>query len=139
MAEIQELVQAYREGTLNADRLGIIGFCWGGGTAFYAATQIRGFKAVVVFYGRTPQPLDLLREIEAPVLAHYGGDDPGITGGVPATEEAMRRFGKSYTYKIYPGAKHAFHNDAASDRYHPEAAREAWERTLAFLAQHLRA
>ena len=76
-----------------------------------------------------------MAEIQELVEAHRQG-----TGGVPATDEAMRRFGKSYTFKIYPEAGHAFHNDAAPDRYHPEAAKEAWERTLAFLAQqHLKA
>jgi carboxymethylenebutenolidase len=124
---------------VRADRLGLTGFCWGGEMAFYAATQVRGFKALVVFYGSAPQPLDLLREVEGPVLAHYGEKDPRVTGGVPATEEAMRRFGKSYTYKIYPNAQHAFHHDTRADRYHPEAAKEAWERTLAFFAQHLKA
>ena len=122
---------------VRGDRLAITGFCWGGEMAFYLATQIRGLKGAVVFYGRTPKPLDLLREIEAPVLAHYGEEDKGITDGVPETEEAMRRYGKVYTYKIYPKAKHAFHNDTNPDRYNPEAAREAWERTLAFFKQHL--
>ena len=124
---------------VRGDRIGITGFCWGGEMVFYTATQVRGFKAVVVFYGRSPQPVDLLREIEAPVLAHSGEEDREITGGVPATDEAMRRFGKSYTFKIYRKAGHAFHNDTRPDRYHPEAAREAWERTLAFFAQYVKA
>ena len=123
---------------VTADRLGIMGFCMGGSMAFYVSTQIRGFKAINTFYGSTPQPLDLLREIDAPVLAHYGAEDPRVTGRVPETEEAMKRFGKSYTYKIYPKAQHAFHSDDRPDRYHPEAAREAWERTIAFFNQHLK-
>jgi carboxymethylenebutenolidase len=86
---------------------------------------------------RTPKH-ELLQRIEAPILAHYGEEDKGITGAVPETAEAMKRYGKSFTYKVFPRAKHAFHNDTG-DRYHPEAAKEAWERTLVFFAQHLKA
>lgn len=124
---------------VRTDRLGLVGFCWGGEMAFNLATKVRGLKAVTVFYGRSPKPLELVQAIEAPVLAHYGEEDPGITGAVPETEEAMRRYAKSYTYKVYPKAKHAFHNDTSPERYQPEAAKEAWERTVAFFARHLKA
>ena len=120
-----------------ADRLGIVGFCWGGGMTFAAATQIRGLKAVVVYYGSSPAPLDLVKNIEAPVLGHYGGEDARITKGVPATEEAMKKYNKFYTYKIYTGAGHAFNDDTRPDRYHPEAAKDAWNRTLEFFKKNL--
>jgi len=83
--------------------------------------------------------LDLVKNIEAPVLAHYGGEDPGVNKGIPATEEAMKKHNKPFTYKIFPGAKHAFNNDTSPDRYHPEAAKEAWGRTLEFFKKHLKA
>lgn len=121
---------------VNGDRIGLTGFCWGGQQAFNAATQVRGLKALVVYYGRTPNPPELLEKIEAPVMAHYGGEDKGITGGVPATEAAMKKYNKPFTYKIYPGAPHAFNNDA-SDRYHPEAAKEAWAKTVEFFKKNL--
>jgi len=121
---------------VRGDRIGITGFCWGGGRAFYAATQVRSFRAVVVFYGRSPNPLDLVKQIEAPVLAHYGELDKRITDGAPETEAAMKQYGKSYEYKIYSGAGHAFHNDTGR-RYHPEAAKEAWNRTIEFFKKHL--
>lgn len=121
---------------VRGDRIGITGFCWGGGRAFYAATQVRGMRAVVVFYGRSPNPLDLVRQIEGPVLAHYGELDKRITDGVPETEAAMKRYGKSYEYKIYSGAGHGFFSDAGR-RHHPEAAKEAWSRTLEFFKKHL--
>lgn len=122
---------------VQGDRLGLTGFCWGGGRAFDAATRIRGLRALVVYYGESPEPLDLVKNIEAPVLAHYGEKDPRITNGVPATEEAMKKYNKSYTYKIYPGAGHAFFNDGRADRYHAEAAKETWDRTLEFFKKHL--
>ena len=139
VTEDTEAAVAYLKGEsgVRAGRLGVVGFCWGGEMAFHLATQIKGLKAVTVFYGRTPKQ-ELLREIEAPILAHYGEEDKAISGAVPETAEAMKRYGKSFTYKIFPQAKHAFHDDTG-DRYHPEAAREAWERTLAFFAQHLKA
>lgn len=123
---------------VRGDRLGLTGFCWGGGMAFGSATRVRGLRALVVFYGGSPQPLDLVKNIEAAVLAHYAENDPRITNGVPATEEAMKKYNKSYTYKIFPGTQHAFFHDGRPDRYHPEAAKEAWARTLQFLKQHLK-
>ena len=134
-----EAAVAYLRGLkeVRRDRIGITGFCWGGGTAFHAATQVRGLKALVVFYGSAPNPRDLLQHIEALALAHYGELDKRITGGVPETEAAMKKYGKAFEYKIYPGAQHAFHDDTQSS-YHPEAAKEAWNRTIEFFNKHLK-
>jgi len=123
---------------VRGDRIGMTGFCFGGSSAFYAATQVRGFKALVVFYGSTPRPLELLQQIEAPVLAHYGELDDRITGGVPQTEAAMKKYGKSFEYKVYAGAQHAFFRDTTPRSYHPEAAKEAWIRTREFFNKHLK-
>ncbi len=122
---------------VRGDRLGLIGFCWGGEMTFASATEVRGLKAVVVFYGRSPSPLDRVKNIEAPVLAHYGEKDPGVNQDIPGTEEAMKKYKKSYSYKIYPGAQHGFHTDNAAERYHPQAAKEAWGRTLDFFKKNL--
>ena len=121
---------------VRADRRGLIGFCWGGEMTFSSATEVRGLKAVVVFYGRSPKPFERIKNIEAPVLAHYGEKDPGVNQDIPSTEEAMKQYAKSYAYKIYPDAFHGFHTDT-SDRYHPEAAKEAWAKTLDFFRQQL--
>ena len=122
---------------VRGDRLGITGFCWGGGHAYLNATRVRGLRAAVIFYGDTPKPLELLERIEAPVLAHYAERDKRITSAVPETEAAMKKYNKSYEYKIYPGAEHAFFHDQRPDRYHSEAAKEAWSRTLEFFKKHL--
>jgi len=122
---------------VRGDRLGIVGFCWGGGGGFFIATQVRGLKAVVIYYGVSPRPLDLVKNIEAPVLAHYGGEDRRVNEGIPATEEAMKKYNKPLTYKVYPGGQHAFNNDDRPTSYHPEAAKEAWGRTLDFFKKHL--
>src|ERR1051325_9152519 len=105
---------------VRGDRLGLMGFCWGGEMTFSSATEVRGLSAVVVFYGRSPQPLDRVKTIEAPVLAHYGEKDPGVNQDIPGTVEAMKKYHKPYSYKIYPGAQHGFHTDTNPERYHPE-------------------
>lgn len=117
--------------------IGVVGFCWGGGMSFIAATQLAQIRAAVVYYGRSPRSLDALKNLNCPVLAHYGEEDLRINEGIPATEKAMKQFGKSYTYKIYSGAKHAFNNDTRPDRYHPAAAKEAWEKTVEFFRKNL--
>ena len=139
MAEDSEAGFSYLKSLpeVRSDRLGIVGFCWGGGGGFFIATQVRGLKAVVIYYGVSPRPLDLVKNIEAPVLVHYGGEDSRVNAGIPATEEAMKKDNKSYTYKIFPGAKHAFNNDDRPGIYHPEAAKEAWSRTLEFFKKNL--
>jgi len=121
---------------VRADRLGLIGFCWGGEMTFSSATEVRGLKAVVVFYGRSPKPLERIKNIQAPVLAHYGEKDPGVNQDIPSTEEMMKQYAKAFTYKIYSGDFHGFHTDS-SDRYHPEAAKEAWAKTLDFFKKNL--
>jgi carboxymethylenebutenolidase len=124
---------------VRADKQGLIGFCWGGEMTFAAATQIPTLDAAVVFYGRSPNPLDLVKNIRAPVLANYGEKDAGVNKGINDTVAAMKKYKKVYDYKIFPGAQHAFNNDANPSRYHPQAAKEAWARTLDFLNKNLQA
>ena len=100
-------------------------------------TRNKDLAAGVVFYGRNPNDLDDVKNISAPVLANYGEKDERITAGVPALAEAMKKHGKSFDYKIYPGAQHAFNNDTNPQRYNAEAARDAWGRTLEFFKTHL--
>jgi carboxymethylenebutenolidase len=114
------------------DRIGVVGFCWGGGMAFITATQVPALRATVVYYGASPSPLDLVKDIQGPVMAHYGEKDPNINKGIPDTEAAMKKYNKVYDYKIYPGAQHAFNNDSNPERYDAKAAKEAWERTMEF-------
>jgi len=122
---------------VRGDRRGLIGFCWGGEMTFSSATQVRGLRAVVVFYGRSPNPIDLVKQIEAPVLAHYGEKDPGVNQDIPTTVEAMRKYNRPYDHKVYPEAFHGFYNEG-TDRYNPEAATEAWNRTLDLFAKNLK-
>ena len=124
---------------VRADKHGLLGFCWGGEMAFASATQVKSLDAAVVFYGRSPSPLDSVKNIRAPLMAHYGEKDPGVNKGIDETAAAMKKYNKVYDHKIYPGAQHAFNNDSNPDRYHAQAAKEAWGRTVDFLKQHLKA
>ena len=122
---------------VRADKHGLLGFCWGGEVTFASATRLNSLDAAVVFYGRSPSPLDSVKNIRAPLMAHYGEKDPGVNKGIDETTAAMKKYNKVYDYKIYSGAQHAFNNDANADRYHAQAAKEAWGRTLDFLKKHL--
>jgi carboxymethylenebutenolidase len=123
---------------VRSDRLGLMGFCWGGEMTFAAATQIPSLDAVVVYYGRSPDPLDNVKNIRAPVMAHYGEKDAGVNKGISDTAAAMKKYNKAYDYKIYSNAQHAFNNDTNPGRYDAPASREAWDRTLAFFNKNLK-
>ena len=122
---------------VRANKVGVVGFCWGGGNVLLISTRNKDLAAAVVYYGRSPKNLDDVKNISAPVLGHYGEKDAGITSQVPKLEEAMKQHGKSFEYKVYPGAPHAFNNDTNPQRYNAEAAKEAWSRTLEFFKKHL--
>ena len=120
----------------DAARVGMTGFCFGGGVTWRVATQMPELLAAVPFYGPHP-PVEDVPDIRAAVLAIYGELDSRINGGIPAIEQAMAENNKIYEKIIYQGADHAFHNDTAG-RYNPEAARDAWEKTLAWFEQYVR-
>lgn len=119
------------------ERVGMVGFCFGGGVTWRMAVGMPELRAAVPFYGPHP-PVEDVPKIQAAVLAIYGGNDTRINAGIPAIEEALKANQKVYEKVIYDGADHAFHNDT-SPRYHPEAARDAWSRTLAWFGKYLAA
>ncbi len=117
-------------------KLASIGFCWGGARSFKLATEPNDLKAAVVFYGTAPTDEELSK-VHVPVLGIYGSEDARITSKVPDVEKRMKELKKTYEYKIYEGAQHAFFNDTG-DRYNAEAAKDAWTRTLAFLKKNVK-
>jgi carboxymethylenebutenolidase len=119
----------------DAERVGMVGFCFGGGVTWLMAVEMPELKAAVPFYGPPPPEEDLPR-IQAAVLAIYGGLDQRITGTAEHIEAAMRANNKIFEKVIYPNADHAFHNDTGS-RYNPEAARNAWARTLNWFGRYV--
>ena len=118
------------------DKVGMTGFCFGGGVTWQVAVHMPELLAAVPFYGPPPAVEDV-PSINAAVLAIYGELDGRINGSIPAIEAAMAANNKIYEKMIYPGADHAFHNDT-SPRFNPAAAKDAWERTLAWFAQYVR-
>jgi len=122
---------------VRANKIGVIGFCWGGGKTLLFTTRSKDLAAAVIYYGDNPRNLDDVKNITAPVLGQYGGADDRITSGVPNLEEAMKKYGKSFEYKVYSGAPHAFNTDTSPRSYREEAAKEAWGRTLDFFKKHL--
>jgi carboxymethylenebutenolidase len=122
---------------VRANKIGVIGFCWGGGKALMFTTRTKDLAASVIYYGESPRNVDDVKNITAPVLAHYGELDERINSGLPKLEEAMKKYGKSFEYKVYAGAPHGFNSDNNPASYREEAAKEAWSRTLAFFKKHL--
>lgn len=120
----------------DAERVGMTGFCFGGGVTWRVATQMPELLAAVPFYGPHP-PVEDVPNIQAAVLAIYGELDSRINSGIPAIEQTMQENNKIYEKMTYPNADHAFHNDTGS-RYNAEAAKDAWERTLAWFEQYVR-
>jgi carboxymethylenebutenolidase len=120
----------------DADRAGMVGFCFGGGVTWMVATGMPELLAAVPFYGPHP-PIELVPQINAAVLGIYAGNDSRINGGIPAIEEAMMQNSKVYEKMIYPDVDHAFHNDTGT-RYAPEAATDAWARTLDWFERYVR-
>ena len=122
---------------VRANRVGVTGFCWGGGKALMFATRSKDIAASVIYYGENPRDIDDVKNITAPVLGHYGGADERITSGVPQLEAAMKKYGKSFEYKVYADAPHSFNSDNNPRSYREEAATEAWGKTLEFFRKHL--
>lgn len=139
----EQFVQDFRSGWeylknqpyADANRLGMVGFCFGGGVTWLVATKIQELKAAVPFYGPHP-PLEDVPNIQAAVRAIYAGNDQRINQGISAIEEAMLQNNKIFEKIIYPNVEHAFHNDTGP-RYNAEAAHDAWAKALEWFAQYL--
>ncbi|HSD29653.1 MAG TPA: dienelactone hydrolase family protein [Vicinamibacteria bacterium] len=122
------------------DRIGAIGWCMGGGYTLQLATVEPKLAAAVAYYGLPPTDPAKIAATQAPVLGNYGAEDKGPSAEqVRAFEAAMKKAGKAVDIKIYPGAGHAFANvNNPWGGYRKEAAADAWARTTAFLAKHLK-
>lgn len=117
-------------------RLGVVGFCWGGGIAHALATRLPELAAAVPFYGNHPPASEAIK-VKAPLLIHFADQDERINAAWPAYEAALKAAGARFEAQRYPGTQHGFHNDT-TPRYDAGAARLAWSRTLDFLARQLK-
>ncbi len=117
-------------------KVGVVGFCFGGGIANMMAVRVPELAASVPFYGSQPAVTDVPK-IKAPLLLHYASLDARITDGWPAYEAALKENGKQYQGFIYENVNHGFHNDT-TPRYDKSAAELAWKRTIDFFSEHLK-
>jgi carboxymethylenebutenolidase len=141
MRDLKAAVQ-YLQGRADArkDRIGAIGWCMGGRYTLALATEEPTLAAAVAYYGAPPTDAAAIARIKAPVLGNFGGEDKGPSPEqVREFEAAMKKAGKSVDVKIYEGAGHAFANENNPWKgYRADAAKDAWSRTLKFLATHLK-
>jgi carboxymethylenebutenolidase len=117
-------------------KLGVVGFCFGGGVANTLATRMPDLAAAVPFYGAPPPAADIPK-IKAAVLAHHGELDTRLAGTWPDYDKALTAAGVVHDGYIYPKANHGFHNDT-TPRYDEEAAKLAWSRTIAWFNKYLK-
>jgi carboxymethylenebutenolidase len=117
-------------------KVGVVGFCYGGGVANYLATQLPDLAAAAPFYGAQP-PAEDVAKIKAALLIQYAGNDDRVNAGWPAYEAALKAAGVKYEAFIYPGVQHGFNNDT-TPRFDAAAAKLAWSRTIDFFNAHLR-
>jgi carboxymethylenebutenolidase len=153
-SRIISAVAKYAMSRPNADqRYGVIGYCWGGGTAFMHAVNggAPGFGGAVAYYGlpymNGAVPIaDSLAKIKVPVMLFNGGKDARIGAAMPAVDSAMKRLGKTYTSTNYDGATHGFMRsqddpkatrDLAEEAANLAATKDAWPRTMEFLKRNL--
>jgi carboxymethylenebutenolidase len=130
---------AYLKEQVKATRVGTIGWCFGGSISLNTALAVPdGIDATVIYYGHVGGDAEKLAPLKAPVLGLFGAADDGIpVENVRAFEQALKGQGKSVEIHIYDGAAHAFANPSGTN-YKADAAADAWERSLAFLAEHLK-
>ncbi len=129
---------AYLTATLGAPRTGVIGWCFGGGWSLQTALMLPELDAAVMYYGRVVTDQAELKVLAAPLLGLFGADDQGIpVAEVRNMEATLGELGKDVTIHVYEGAGHAFANPSGT-RYQADAAKDAWDKTMAFLALHLK-
>jgi carboxymethylenebutenolidase len=120
-------------------RLGVTGFCFGGGVTNSLAVRMGAdLQAAVPYYGGAPPAADVAK-IKAAVLVQHGGEDKRLVDAYPEYEAAMKAAGVRHEGYIYPGAVHGFNNDATPQRYNKAAAEQAWQRTVAWFNKYVRA
>ena len=121
----------------SSGKIGVVGFCYGGGMAHTLSVRMPDLNAAVPFYGNHPAAVDAVK-VKAPLLIHFAGVDERINSAWPAYEAALKAAGTRYTAHQYAGTQHGFNNDT-TPRFDATEAKLAWERTLAFFNAQLRA
>lgn len=121
---------------VQADKVGSVGFCFGGAMSLKFACHAP-LAACVVFYGGNPDPIDLVEKIPCPMLGLYGAEDQRVNASLSGLVGAMVKYKKDFEMRIYPGAGHAFFNEQHPETYQDAAAKESWDRVLRFYERTL--
>jgi carboxymethylenebutenolidase len=138
VGEIGAAAQWLKEQPRSNGKVAVIGFCLGGALAFATAANVPGLAAVVPFYGVPDLSKLDLGKVTAPILAHFAEkDDWASPDKARQIEKDLKAKGKSMELHVYQGAGHAFMRATDPTKYHEASAKKAWERTLAFLKQHI--
>lgn len=135
MVQDLEHTYDYLKTTYALRKMGVIGFCMGGGLTFQISTK-KPFDASAVFYGANPRPLEGVANIKGAVLGIYAGEDGNINQGLPDLMKAVTGYKTNFEMKLYPGTHHAFFNHTGP-AYNERASKDAWERTLKLFREHL--
>lgn len=135
--DLMSVLSTFREQSyVQRDKLGAIGFCAGGGNVFDLAVNSGLPTANVIFYGQIPNPIELVNNMQGPMLGIFAQLDRGINGRLPMLMTALDAANKRYGIHVYENTNHAFHNDTGA-RYDPAAACDAWSKTITFFNTHL--
>jgi carboxymethylenebutenolidase len=120
-----------------SNKVGVLGFCFGGTYSFNLAVSEPALACAVPFYGHFDHSDEELDEIGCPILAFYGERDTNLIDSLPVLEKRMKKAGKDFTHKIYRGCGHAFFNDTNPLTYNKQAAEDSWQKAIKFLNNHL--
>jgi carboxymethylenebutenolidase len=137
MAKLQACFDYLYDNPETSQKVAVNGYCFGGSYSFSLAAAEPRLAAAVPFYGHPPENTDELANINCPILAFYGEQDHGLVDDLPKLAQAMKAANVNFTYKVYEGCGHAFFNDTNPYAYNQTAAKDAWQRTLAFLDAHV--
>jgi carboxymethylenebutenolidase len=148
VADVQAAVDYLKtQPCVDPERIGIVGFCFGGRVSYLSACAVSGLKAASVFYGGRilqplnsdgPSPLEQTANCNVPILGLFGEEDQNPSPEDVATIAAeLQKHGKTHQFHMYPGCGHGFHCDGRTS-YRPEAALDAWGKTLAWFDQYLK-
>ena len=138
LAKLEQCVKFLMEDAhVTTEVIGVAGFCFGGTYSLALAALDQRIRGAVSFYGQ-PLPEEKIPDLDCPVLAFYGDQDERLMGSLPVFKESMAKHNKNFTSVVYPNTGHAFFNDTNKRMYNSDAASDAWEKTLAFLSEHLK-
>lgn len=136
LAQLKHCVDYLAADAHVSGKIGVLGFCFGGTYSLALAAEDSRILAAVPFYGQ-PLAAEKIKNLQASVLAFFGEKDTRLMESLPAQKEAMQKDGKDFTAVVYPNTGHAFFNDTNTKMYDAAAAKDAWEKTLAFLSKNL--